>query len=161
MKHELETFTIRHILERSAERHAQRLSMTIIGDDETAITFGDLKRKVDAMATYLMQEGVSSGDKVAILGESQPMWGVAFLAVVSAGAIAVPILPDFSSREIETIINHCEARALVVSTKMFEKVSSFWTKEDSLLMRMEDLFHIPLPISTTITTTAPLTTTSR
>lgn len=152
MKHELETFTIRHILERSAERHAQRLSMTIIGDDETAITFGDLKRKVDAMATYLMQEGVSSGDKVAILGESQPMWGVAFLAVVSAGAIAVPILPDFSSREIETIINHCEARALVVSTKMFEKVSSFWTKEDSLLMRMEDLFHIPLPISTTITT---------
>lgn len=152
MKHELETFTIRHILERSAERHAQRLSMTIIGDDESTITFGELKRKVDAMATYLMQEGISSGDKVAILGESQPMWGVAFLAVVSAGAIAVPILPDFSSREIETIINHCEARALVVSTKMFEKVSSFWTKEDSLLMRMEDLFHIPLPISTTITT---------
>lgn len=152
MKHELDTFTIRHILERSAERHADRLSMTIIGDEDSSITFGQLKRYVDSMATYLIEQGIQPDDKIAILGESQPMWGVAFLAIVSAGAVAVPILPDFSAKEIDTILNHSGAAALVVSTKLFEKVNPSWHKDESILMRMEDLFHIPSPISSSIST---------
>lgn len=151
MKHELETFTIRHILERSAQRHAKRLAMTLIGNDESSITFGELKKYVDAMATYLIAHGVASDDKIAILGESQPMWGVAFLAVVSAGAVAVPILPDFSAKEVDTILEHSGATALVVSAKLYEKVGKSWSQGGRMLMRMEDLFHIPDPISSGIT----------
>ncbi len=150
MKHELEHFTIRHILERSAERHAKRIAMVKIGDDESAITYGELKRKVDAVASFLIEQGIHAGDRVAILGESQPMWGVAFLAVVSAGAIAVPILPDFSSKEIETILNHSESKACVVSTKLFEKIAKVHQERVNMLIRMEDLFHIPEPISPTL-----------
>ncbi len=152
MKHELETFTIRHILERSAQRHADRLALTLIGDDDSSLTYRELKRKVDAMATYLIEQGVGSGETVALLGESQPMWGVAYLAIISAGAVAVPILPDFSAKEIETILTHCEAKACVVSTKIFEKIEQIDRTAVPFIMRLEDLFHIPEPISTNLKT---------
>ncbi|MGE0075401.1 MAG: AMP-binding protein [Sphaerochaetaceae bacterium] len=152
MKHELDTFTIRHLLERSVERHAQRLALTVIGNDESSMTYAELKRNVDAMATYLIDNGIESGDKIAILGESQPMWGVAYLAIVSAGAIAVPVLPDFSAREVETILAHSGSKAIVVSTKLFEKMLPFSNDESHQIMRMEDLFHIPKPISPSLTT---------
>src|SRR5690554_2435428 len=150
MKHELEQFTIRHILERSAERHAERIALVKTGEEEHAITYGDLKRKVDAVATYLIDHDIQVGDRVAILGESQPMWGVAYLAVVSAGAVAVPILPDFSSKEIDTILRHSESKACVVSTKLFEKIATIHNERVSMLLRMEDLFHVPDPISPTL-----------
>ena len=73
MRHELDIFTLRHLLERSAERHADRLALSLIGQDDVRMTYAELKRKVDAMATYLMDGGIEKGDRVAILGESQPM----------------------------------------------------------------------------------------
>ncbi|MDC7245433.1 MAG: AMP-binding protein [Sphaerochaetaceae bacterium] len=143
MKHELETFTIRHILERSAERHSKRLALSLIGNEKERYTYKELKESVDSIATYLIRHGVKKGDKIAILSESQPKWGVAYLSIISAGAIAVPILPDFSAKEIETILNHSEAASLFVSSKLIEKIGKTSIESFDLLMRIDDLFHIP------------------
>jgi long-chain acyl-CoA synthetase len=151
MKHELDQFTIRHILERSAKRHAQRIALTLIGEPESTITYDELIKKTDAMATYLIEQGISAGDKVAILGESQPLWGVAFFAIVSAGAVAVPILPDFSAKEIQTILHHSEAAAVVVSAKQFDKLPPYDASQPRKLLRLDDLFHIPDPIAADLT----------
>lgn len=150
MKHELDVFTLRHLLERSAERHADRLALSLIGQDDMDMTYRELKRKVDAMATYLIDGGIAKGDRVAIFGESHPMWGVAFFGVVSAGAVAVPILPDFSAREVATILAHSGSKTLVVSSKLFEKSLPFSTDTDHMIMRMDDLFHIPAPLSASL-----------
>lgn len=152
MRHELDTFTIRHLLERSAERHADRLALTLIGQDESSLTYTELKKRVDAMATYLIDLGIETGDRIAILGESQPAWGVAYLAVVCAGAVAVPILPDFSTREVASILEHSNSRGIIVSSKLYEKSLPFSAVEEHLLMRLEDLFHIPHPISISLQT---------
>ncbi|MDD3941643.1 MAG: AMP-binding protein [Sphaerochaetaceae bacterium] len=146
MRHELDVFTIRHALERSAKRHDERIAMALIGNEESSVTFAELKKQVDAMATYLIEAGIESQDKVALLGESQPSWGVAYLAVVSAGAVAVPILPDFSAKEISSILAHSGAKAIVVSSKLFEKSVPFSSDASNLVMRMDDLFEIPKPI---------------
>jgi len=143
MKHELETFTIRHILERSAERHSKRLAMKLIGSEKEKYTYKELKESVDSITTYLVKHGVKKGDPIAILSESQPNWGVAYLAIVSAGAIAVPILPDFSPKEIETILLHSEATSIFVSSKLIEKVGKTSVDSFELLLRVDDLFHVP------------------
>jgi long-chain acyl-CoA synthetase len=144
MKHELDIFTIRHLLERSAERHSKRLALTTIGNDNDSYTYKELKDAVDSIATYLIKHGVNKGDAIALLAESQPNWGVAYLAIVSAGAIAVPILPDFSPKEIETILTHSNASSLFVSSKLIEKIGKISINSFTLLMRVDDLFHIPV-----------------
>jgi long-chain acyl-CoA synthetase len=147
MKHELNTFTLRHILERSAVRHSNKIALRLIGDEEQTYTYQSLKKSVDAMATYLMQSGFQKGDKIAILAESSPQWVISFFATVTIEAVAVPILPEFSAKEISTILEHSEAKAIAVSSKLFDKVVDFATKEETLLIRVDDLFHIPFTVS--------------
>ncbi len=143
MKPELTTFTIRHILERSAERYPKKLALTLIGDKKNSYTYSQLKENVDSIATYLIKHKVKKGDKIGLLAESSPQWGVAYLAIVSSGAIAVPILPDFSAKEVETIVGHSEVIGLFVSSKSVEKVPSTFLEANRMLFRVDDLFHIP------------------
>ena len=62
------------------------------------------------------RSGLGPGDKVALLSSNMPNWCVSYLAVTSAGMVAVPILPVFSTEELEMIIAHSEAKALMVPT---------------------------------------------
>jgi long-chain acyl-CoA synthetase len=143
MKHELTTFTIRHLLERSAMRHSKRVALTAIGNKKNTYTYKKLKEDVDSIATYLIKHKVKKGDKIGILGESSPQWGVAYLSIVSCGAIAVPILPDFSAKEVETIIGHSEVSGIFVSSRSIEKIPTSYIEQDKMLFRIDDLFHIP------------------
>jgi long-chain acyl-CoA synthetase len=150
MRHELQIFTLRHLLERSALRHKENVALTIIGDQESRLTYSQLLKKVNSMATYMLQHGLEKGDKIAILAESQVNWGLAFFAVISCGAVAVPILPDFSAFEINTILEHSEAKAIIVSAKQFDKIVPFCKKNENFLFRVEDLFHIPSPLASNL-----------
>ncbi|HRN16712.1 MAG TPA: AMP-binding protein, partial [Xylanibacter oryzae] len=58
--------------------------------------------------------GVTRGDKIALCGRNSANWAVAFLATLTYGAIAVPILHEFTGEQIHNIVNHCEAKILFV-----------------------------------------------
>lgn len=73
-------------------------------------------RNVSGMLNTL---GIAKGDKVALIGENSPNWGMAYLAITSMGAVVVPILPDFSGHEMESIINHSEAKVVFASAKLY------------------------------------------
>jgi len=145
-------YTIRNVVELGAERFPDQIALTLIGDPDSTITYRKLRQMVDSMATFLISLGINKGDRIAIVGESQPNWGVAYLAIISAGAIAVPVLPDFSIKEISSILVHSGSRALVVSSRLFEKCLGFTSDGSHLLIRMEDLFHIPDPVSASLAT---------
>ena len=148
----LTRYTLRNVLELSTERYGDRTALALIGDPESIITYGRMRQMVDSMATYLMDQEIEKGDRVAILAESQPLWGVAFFAIISCGAVGVPILPDFSSKEIGTILEHSGAKGVVVSSKLFEKCQSFTSDSSHLVFRLDDLFHIPGTIGAVLTT---------
>ena len=152
MKHELKEFTLKHLLQRSAVRHPNRIALRLIGDEQHTYTYADLEKSVNAMATYLINHGIQKNDKVAILAESSPQWVISFFAIITIRAVAVPLLPDFSPKEIGTILEHSEASALIVSTKLFEKSIPFATVNNKCLIRIDDLFHIPFMIAEGLTT---------
>jgi long-chain acyl-CoA synthetase len=141
------SFTMDSVVESTASRHPKRVALRLYRDDESAVTFGELKQAKDAIGLYLIDHGFEKGDKIALIGESCPTWLVAYFGLTSIGCIAVPVLPDFSAKEMGQILEHSGAKGVIVNAKHFEKVIPFVRENPDGLFRMEDLFHIPHPIS--------------
>ena len=78
------------------------------------LQFKDVARKIEKMHIMMEQIGVRKGDKIAICGRNSAHWGVAFLATLTYGAVAVPILHEFNAEQIHNIVNHSESRLLFV-----------------------------------------------
>ena len=113
--------TIKELLEESISRHPHRTSLANVEGE--SFTYFELGRRVGALSSQLKELGVTKGDKVAILGENSPHWGIAYLAVTTMGAVVVPILPDFPSEDIKTILNHSDSRILFATRRQIEKIS--------------------------------------
>lgn len=97
---------------------------------EKMMTYSEVYSKVNSIIKFLDDCGVTKNDRVAILSLNQPDWGVAYFAIARMGAIVVPILPDFTEKEVESVLNHSEAKAIFVSETLYRKVSNY--KNDSL-----------------------------
>ena len=96
---------------------------------ETPLTYREFHHSVIAVAVKLMEEGVKKGDAVAILAENSHTWGIAYLAIVRIGAVAVPILPDLPESDVRHIIKEMEVDILFTTQRQVEKV---YELEDSL-----------------------------
>ncbi len=113
--------TIPSLLNESVKNFAERTSLVFAG--ERNYTYGDMGEDINKLARVLIGLGVKKGDKVAILGTNMPNWGVSFFAVSVVGGIAVPILPDFHQNEINSIIEHSEAKILLVSEGLYKNIN--------------------------------------
>ena len=83
------------------------------------ITYKELGRKVQIFSSALQKLGIVQKDKIAILSENRPEWVVADLAAMSVGGITVPLHATFSPKAICTVLNHSEAKILIVSNSDF------------------------------------------
>ncbi|PID94043.1 MAG: hypothetical protein CSA95_04580 [Bacteroidetes bacterium] len=90
--------------------------------DGQSYSYKKLGEEVDRIQKILRMRGIDKGDRVAILSANTPYWGMAFLAIVGMGAVAVPLLPDFNPSEVRTILEHSEAKALFISKALKYKV---------------------------------------
>jgi long-chain acyl-CoA synthetase len=106
------------------ERYPNQIALTWLG--EKGITYKELGKKYRKVAQLLKEQGIRYGDKVAILSENSPNWGIAYLAIVSLGAVVVPILTEFHENEIHHILRHSEAKAIFVSNKLFPKFETLF-----------------------------------
>ena len=141
------SYTMESVVECTVSRNAKRIALRTYGEDEGEVTYAQLKTMKDGIGVFLLEHGFVRGDRIAILGESCPTWLIAYFGITSIGCTAVPILPDFSGKEACQILNHSQAKGVIVNVRNFEKVIPFVKDHPSLLIRMEDLFHIPDPIS--------------
>ncbi len=137
----IEKKTLPAMLRRTIETHGDRPAVCWVGGEP--VTYREFGRRVGALSTGLSALGVSAGDRVAILSENRPEWGIAHFAVTSLGAVAVPILPDFHTDEIRTILAHSEARVLIVSQKQFAKAEADGGLSCPIRIRMEGFVRIP------------------
>ncbi|MEI6614125.1 MAG: AMP-binding protein [Chrysiogenales bacterium] len=108
------------MLETSVHRFRFRPALSMAF--EKPITYDDFHKSVVSIALILKKQGVLKGDKIAILGENSPNWGIAYFAAVQSGAIVVPILPDFSESDVHHVLIDSEAKILFTTQKQMEKV---------------------------------------
>lgn len=97
------------------------------GDRYLPISWGDLAGRVVAVAAGLAAHGVRPGDRVALLSENRPEWALADLAILSAGAVTVPLYPNATVEQVRYILGHAEASLCICST-------------DEQLAKVEDAF---------------------
>ena len=78
------------------------------------LQFHDVARKIEKLHILFENCGVVKGDKIALCGRNSSQWAVAFLATLTYGAIAVPILHEFMADQIHNIVNHSDSKLLFV-----------------------------------------------
>jgi long-chain acyl-CoA synthetase len=82
--------------------------------------YKDVARRIAKLHILFEECGLKKGDKIAICGRNQANWGVVFLATLTYGAVAVPILHEFKADNIHHIVNHAEARILFAGDVIWE-----------------------------------------
>ncbi len=112
--------TLMDLIERSVDLHADCPALAFVGQEP--LTYREFYGKIEKTAAKLRKIGVNAGDKVALLSESMPHWGIAYFAVIKIGGIVVPILPDFHPNQINHIIRHAECKRVFVSGTLYEKL---------------------------------------
>lgn len=118
--------TIPFLAGESFRKHGENKAMGFVGEE--VISYYQLKNRTESVIRLLEDYSVQPGDRVAILSGSMPNWGVTYLAITSMGAVAVPILPDFSAGEVANVLAHSGARVLFVSAGLTSKVAGFSSK---------------------------------
>ena len=122
----MEKLTISSILLNSLETKGDNIAMSFVGEE--GISYRELGIKIQETAGLLNLLGLKKGDRVVILGENMPNWGVAYLSVIFPGGVAVPVLPDFKEAEVSSIIVHSGTSIVFVSEKHFIRLKEFFTK---------------------------------
>ena len=129
--------TLYEIFKHSVEKFSSRIAFSMIGGED--VSYKEVGERAEAVQDMLLNAGVGAGDKVVILSSSMPNWGVSYFAVTTAGMIAVPILPDFTGEELDLIIAHSEAKAILVSDKLYTKLSKATVERMNIVIRTKGL----------------------
>jgi long-chain acyl-CoA synthetase len=108
--------TIPELLARSADRFPEAVALQMKrGGIWQRWTYDEVERRVGEAAATLHGLGIHKGDRVLLYAENQPEWGVACLAVVSLGAVVVPVDRQLGQGEVLAIARFVEAKAILAS----------------------------------------------
>jgi long-chain acyl-CoA synthetase len=135
---QLPKLTLNELVKAAVSRYGARRFAAYADRPEEGITYAECAEKILALQQLFAEQGIRSGDRIAILGENQPHWGICYLAVTTYGAVGVPILPDFQSGDIASILQHAEVRGICISRRMEEKHKAV-VSDDYLRVGMDDL----------------------
>jgi len=125
--------TLQAVLQNSVSLYGKKTLFTYPEAED--VTYNDLGEKAAMLRFYLSSHGIKKNDKVALIGENMPQWGISYFGIASLGAIVVPVLVDFSPKEMQTVLEHSEAKVLIASEKVFKKISeSFDFKGINILL---------------------------
>ena len=84
--------------------------------------YKEVAKTIMALHLFYQIMGLQKGDKIAVLGRNSANWGATFLSAISSGLVIVPVLPDFNKSDTNHIINHSEAKIIIGSKSLLDKV---------------------------------------
>ena len=114
------------------------------------LQYHDVARKIEKIHIMFEASGVQKGDRIALCGRNSSMWAAAFLATLTYGAVAVPVLHEFTPEQIHNIVNHSESKILFVGDVVATEIDA--TKMPAL----EGIIYLPA-LSLTLSRTEKLT----
>ncbi len=129
--------TLAELARNSIEQYASKTAFSMFNAEK--VTYAEAGRHIRKVQEILVSAGLQPGDKVALLSSSMPNWGICYFAVTSAAMVVVPILPDFSPEELDMILAHSEAKGLMVSDKLFTKLSKESIRRLNVVIRTKNL----------------------
>lgn len=108
------------IYENSFKNNWDLPALSEYGEKTPTFYYKDLAKEIAKLHILFDELGVVKGDKIALIGKNNILWCVTYLAVITRGAIIVPILQDFNPENVHHIVTHSESKYLFSS-------DSIWT----------------------------------
>ncbi len=103
----------------------------------STLQYHDVARKIEKLHIMFESSGVMKGDKIALCGRNSAAWAAAFLAVLTYGAVAVPVLHEFTPEQIHNIVNHSDAKLLFVGDVVATQIDA------TQMPGLEGIIYIP------------------
>jgi len=129
--------------------------------------YKDMAKEIEKLHILFRESGIQKGDKIAIIGRNSARWGIGFFAVLAYGAVIVPLLHDFTADNVQYLVNHSEAKILLVAQhnrnsldlKQMPGILTYISLEDYAIIEapdnvkearknIEDLFNRKYPVFT-------------
>lgn len=85
--------------------------------------YRDVAMWVESLHLICRASGIGKGDRIVLCGRNSASWAVAYLATITSGSVAVPILPNFTPEGIQTLVNHSESVLLLVDEEIANTLS--------------------------------------
>lgn len=101
------------------------------------LQYKDVARKIEKLHILFENSGVAKGDRIALCGRNSASWAVAFLATLTYGAVAVPVLHEFTADQIHNIVSHSEAKLLFVGDVVATQI------DPTKMPNLEGIIYIP------------------
>ena len=111
--------TLPELFRITVSRHGQRQCFTVFEPDRVSLNYTESLALIQAVARWLYSKGIRKGDKVALTGKNSPEWAVAYLGILFAGAVVVPIDYQMKSEETELLIRTARAKILFVDEEKY------------------------------------------
>jgi long-chain acyl-CoA synthetase len=154
MKKDNENSTLRDIYSASVKNYGERMAFSL--HNKESITYKEVSSRVENLIDILNKAGIEPGQKVALLGNNMPNWAVSYFAITVSGRVVVPILPDFTAFEIINVLDHSDAFAIIVSSKLEYKIHKHISDKLPLIIRMDTLEPVKVPtVSSPVQPTEP------
>jgi len=122
--HSLQPYPERTLLDEVTDTARQRPDHPALLFKGASLSYGELERLSDAFAAALVAQGVTKGDRVALLLPNCPQFVIGQLGAWKAGAIAVPLNPLYTEHELSELLAYCGAETAVVLTPFYQKVKA-------------------------------------
>jgi long-chain acyl-CoA synthetase len=146
-------YTFRDLLElfeTSTKRHATRVAMRIERDGrKEQYTYADLRELALRAAAFLASEGVKAGERVMLLSNNAPEWGMSYFGVLKAGATCIPVDPQSTTDELVNFARAGSAAGIILSEELDREHPELKEKlveaglNETRLWRFAEIFALP------------------
>jgi|BioPla2DNA2_1021312.scaffolds.fasta_scaffold08123_5 long-chain acyl-CoA synthetase len=155
--HNYSHLTFSEVIPDVVKRFSNYNALRFVG--ETPITYLEMGKQIEALKAFVEKLGIKPGDKVVIYSQNMPNWGIVYFALQCMGIITVPVLPDFSSHELQNVIQHSESKTIFISKNLEYKLAEIDNELVNTIIRIDtleiikgknnDLVYTPQAFSTT------------
>lgn len=106
------------------------------------LTFKDVGESIQKFHLIFEKTGLKRGDKIALIGKNSAHWAVAYLSVITYGAVIVPILPDFLPKDVHYIVTHSESKVLFSASSIWSTLDAGQMTELKYVIGLEELMPL-------------------
>ncbi len=135
MKFGLQEYTLDRFAERVFEKYADRPALASYGNEP--FSYAGFQQRVTAVQDQLLSAGIGHGDRVAVVGTSTPAWAVAYLGIVTIGAVAVPIMEEFPPQDIQAILERTAVQGIFTTEHLWGAFGSDLEIQPRLVYEMQ------------------------
>ncbi|MBI5026508.1 MAG: AMP-binding protein, partial [Nitrospirae bacterium] len=121
----LTTYTIPQAFEKAALSCPEKIALQgKVNETYVSYTYREILGRAKTLALFLIAEGIEKGDRVAIYSKSYPEWGISYLGLILAGAVAVPVDSQLEAEDVRNILIHSRSRVIFISRENLDKTLS-------------------------------------